>query len=170
VQVTPMGIKKDGTRWKALFGTNAKAAQKVLWHQVAWRFHNNYQVIPYTAYGSAQIGHSCGKRTCGAAAHISIVDRATNEQQKRCSYVYTQTDKTHAPVFYLMCPHTPPCIPHARSAIKLTLIDQPPILIAELTAALVASSAPVDVGASTYGTGESESSSSAVKKDEIVLD
>jgi len=109
VQVTPMGIRKDGTRWKVLFGASAKAAQKVLWHQVAWRFHNNYQVIPYTADGSAQIGHSCGKRNCGAAAHISIVDRATNEQQKRCSYVYVEDEKTNAPIFYLMCSHTPPC-------------------------------------------------------------
>jgi hypothetical protein len=171
VQVTPMGIKKDGTRWKALFGTSARAAQKVLWHQVAWRFHNNYQVIPYTADGSAQIGHSCGKRNCGAAAHISIVDRATNEQQKRCSYVYIEDQKTQAPAFYLMCSHTPPCIPHTRKATKLTLVDQPPILVAELTAALVASSgSAAGVGASTYGTGESQSSSSPVKKDEIVLD
>jgi len=175
VQVTPMGIKKGGVRWKTLFGDSAKAAQKVLWHQVAWRFHNNYQVIPYTADGSAQIGHSCGKRNCGAAAHLSIVDRATNEQQKKCSYAYIEDEKTHAPIFYLMCSHTPPCIPHTRTATKLILVNQPPILVAELTAALIASSGPVGgVGASTYGIGErgsqSSSSPAPAKKEEIVLD
>jgi len=169
-----MGIKKDASRWRTLFGNNAKAAQKVLWHQVAWRFHNRFQVIPYTADGSAQIGHSCGKRNCGADAHISIVDRATNEQQKKCSYVYTEDTDTRAPTFYLMCSHTPPCNPHSRTATKLTLVDQPSILVAELTAALIASSAPVgNIGGSTYGTAESNESSSSpvpVKKDEIILD
>jgi len=133
VQVTPSGIVKDSTRWKELFGNDAKAAQKVLWHQVAWRYHNQFATIPYTNTGEAvQIGHTCGLRSCGAAAHLRLMTRSENESQKRCGYVYTTDEKTGEPTFYLACVHTPPCVPQSRQSTPLTVVKDVLLLLNEL--------------------------------------
>ena len=118
VQINPMGIEKDSGRWKELLGPNAKAAVKVMWHQVAWRYYNDFRPVPYSADGNTQLAHSCSNRPCGARNHLHVLTRAGNESQKRCAYAYHITD--HGIQFYLLCEHHPRCVPSTRESYPLT--------------------------------------------------
>jgi len=121
VQVSLIGISLKSERAKELFN-GGKHLRKVLWHQLAWRYHNDFQPIPYDGIGQTQIGHLCGQPSCGAKAHLQIVNRKLNESQKKCAYVYTK-DSQGDPIFFLYCLHKPQCHPANRVAVELRVVE-----------------------------------------------
>jgi len=125
VQCTVKGIEKYSARFVELFPGGK--LQKVLWHQLAWRYHNDFQPLPYNESGSIQIGHTCTKPKCGAKAHLQIVSRKLNESQKKCSYVYTLGDNGQ-PIFFLVCTHTPRCQPANHRATPLVAVTDPTLV------------------------------------------
>jgi len=130
VQCTVKGIEKYSGRFAKLFPGGK--LQKVLWHQLSWRYHNDFRPLPYNECGSIQIGHICTNPMCGAKAHLQIVTRKINESQKKCSYAYILGDD-RKPVFFLTCTHTPCCQPANHRAIPLIAVTDT-TLVRELQA------------------------------------
>jgi len=120
LQVTVAGIEKESARFKELF-PNGKA-QKVEWHRLCWRKHNNYA----KCVQGQHICHRCGNRDCGTRGHLVQSSREINEEQKHCRYLYFDDPSTGKRQLLLQCIHQPPCIP-ALEAQPLQVVNDPSI-------------------------------------------
>lgn len=105
LQVTVAGIPKDGLRFKELFPKGK--VQKVEWHRLCWRQHNNYA----KCVKDKHICHRCGNRDCGTRDHLVQSTRDINEEQKHCRYLYYDNPSSGDRQLFLYCTHQPPCIP-----------------------------------------------------------
>lgn len=117
LQVTVAGVPKR----PELFPSGK--AQKVEWHRLCWRQHNNYA----KCVKGQHICHRCGNRDCGTEGHLAENTRSINEEQKYCRYYYTQVEDEKT--IFLSCDHDPPCIPkfEPRKAVLITdsvLVDK----------------------------------------------
>jgi len=121
VQVTIAGLVKGTARYMEFINSGGRR-KKVLWHQVAWRYHNDFAMIPYN--GDNQIAHTCANKRCSIKIHLKIVSRLTNEEQKKCRYVYYDSP-TGERITWLACHHvgskdqcTPPLIAYPLAPVE----------------------------------------------------
>lgn len=110
LQVTVNGIKSNSERFKELFPKGK--VQKVEWHRLCWRKHNNYEKCVFGKH----ICHRCGNRDCGTEGHLIQASRDLNEEHKHCCYFHCNGN------LFLFCIHDPPCIPK-QEAKPLSLIS-----------------------------------------------
>ncbi len=81
-----------------------KKPEKILWHQLCWRYHNNCERIPYDCI----IHQRCGNHLCGDKTHLGVSHKNVPlEEHKQCEYFFTR-NVAHE---YLHCEHQPCCIP-----------------------------------------------------------